>query len=674
MSLRAKLLLVGLVILVLPWSAMRFIGTTERLLRQGESEAQLAATETLARALAESIRSPPQGPTLYAPAIGDNLWIDGYGEDWPDAPEHGRALTTDTAAADSATARLRLAAGDRHYYLLIEVTDSDIIYRPGPGSEETAYDRVRLDLQGDGRAGPLFITTAAPGNVSARTADGTPLPRINGAWRETGDGYSVELQLPRSMVGDSLGIAVSDATSRDGPMRWATAGTAEQRLAILERRRRLDDRLGELAALGGQAWIVAPGGWVLAAHQRPSPRDDDASGGLLRNLVYRHILASPLEPAVDRSTASMHLEGPEVAAALQGRAGSTWRAAGGSGVRVSTGQPIRGPDGSVRAAVVTERTGEGVLLLTDSAMGPVLGTVLGAMSVALGALVLYAAHLSNRIRRLRDAAAAAVDDAGTVTTALPQRDQRDELGDLARGFQTTLTRVDDYTRYLRSLTSKLSHELRTPLTMVTSSLENLAARPLDEQGQRYAGRAQDGAKRLDRILRAMSEATRVEQSLQGEAFESFELTEVLTPLMEAYREMHTDHRIAWTPDGQTHPVRGSPELIGQLVDKLLDNAVGFTPSGGWIEVRLKREDGMSALRIANEGPGLPEHMQGNLFDSLVSVRQDGSDDERPHLGLGLYIVRIIADVHGGRVAAANRAEGDGAVFTLYLPLAREGAS
>ncbi len=668
MSLRAKLTLVGLVILVLPWSAMRFIGTTERLLRQGEAEAQLAATETLARALTEAVPQPRAGPILYAPAVGDDLWIDGYGGDWPEAPNHGQPLTTDADADQPAPARMRLAAGERHYYLLIEVSDSNIVYRPGPGTPDRAYDRVRLDLAGDDRSEPLFITTAAPGNVTARTVEGQRIARINGAWRETGQGYSVELQLPRSLVGRALGVAVGDAASQEGPMRWATSGTGKQRLAILERRPQLDDRLGELAAAGGQAWVVAPGGWVLAAHQRPSPADSEDSGGLLRNLVYRHILASPLAPAVSRSTASLHLEGPEVAAALEGRAGSTWRAAGGSGVRVSAAQPIRGADGTVRAAVVTERTGEGVLLLTESAMGPVLGSVLGAVAIALGALVTYAARLSNRIRRLRDAAAAAVDDSGTVTTALPQREHRDELGDLARGFQTTLTRIDDYTRYLRSLTSKLSHELRTPLTMVTSSLENLTERPLDEQSQRYASRAQDGAKRLDRILRAMSEATRVEQSLQGEAFESFELTQVLTPLMTAYRYINPDQRIAWTPDGQAHPVHGSPELIGQLVDKLLDNAVGFTPSGGSIDVRLRREDGWTALRVANDGPGLPEHMQGNLFDSLVSVRQGSASEERPHLGLGLYIVRVIAEVHGGRVTAANRTDGDGAVFTLHLPL------
>jgi len=671
-SLRLKLTLVGLVILVLPWSAMRFIGTAEKLLRQGEARAQLAATETLARALGDAVPDRPAEPILYAPNVDNELWIDGYGDDWPGDTAHGRTLSQDGTTPTAWAARVRLARGPGHYFLLIEVDDANIVYRGAPGRRESDHDRIRLALGGRDGDARLIVDTAAPGNITARTPNGDKLARVNGAWRETGSGYSVELRLPRSLMGEAIGVSVGNSNGADGKTRWVGTATHGKRFGTVERHPELDARLDALAASAGNAWLVAPGGWVIAGHHRSSSSPSDDSGGLWRNLIYRYFLASPLEPAVSRSAASMRLAGSELEAALNGDAATSWRAAGGSGVRVSAAQPITAADGSVRGAIVTERTGDGVLLLTDSAIGSVLGTVLAAMAIALGVLVSYAARLSNRIRRLRDAAAAAVDDSGAVTADLPQRHQRDELGDLARGFQSTLTRIDDYTRYLRSLTSKLSHELRTPLAMVTSSLDNLALRELDEDSRRYASRAQNGAQRLDRILRAMGEATRVEQSLQGETFEPFELTGVLGPLVHAYRDIHTDYTIAWSSDGDDHWVNGSAELIGQLVDKLLENAVGFTPAGGWIGVHLERDGDTSALSVVNEGPGLPEHMQGNLFDSLVSVRHDTSEDETPHLGLGLYIVRVIAEVHGCHVSAGDRPQGEGAVFTLYLPQTSNG--
>ena len=74
------------------------------------------------------------------------------------------------------------------------------------------------------------------------------------------------------------------------------------------------------------------------------------------------------------------------------------------------------------------------------------------------------------------------------------------------------------------------------------------------------------------------------------------------------------------------------------------------------------------LVVANEGPSLPEGMHDRLFESMVSVRA-GGDASVPHLGLGLYIVRVIAQFHGGTVRAKNRPGGSGVMVTVVLPLA-----
>ena len=97
------------------------------------------------------------------------------------------------------------------------------------------------------------------------------------------------------------------------------------------------------------------------------------------------------------------------------------------------------------------------------------------------------------------------------------------------------------------------------------------------------------------------------------------------------------------------PFHGAPELIAQALDKLVDNARSFAPDDGWIEIALDAIDGGAEIRVANSGPPLPATMQERLFDSLVSVREAGAraGGETPHLGLGLYVVRLVAELHRG---------------------------
>ena len=83
--------------------------------------------------------------------------------------------------------------------------------------------------------------------------------------------------------------------------------------------------------------------------------------------------------------------------------------------------------------------------------------------------------------------------------------------------------------------------------------------------------------------------------------------------------------------------------------------------------RIEAPSGAEArLSVENEGPPLPAAMQGRLFDSMVSVRTEHVGSE-PHLGLGLYIVRLIAEFHDGNVRAENRADGRGVIVTVTLP-------
>jgi signal transduction histidine kinase len=139
--------------------------------------------------------------------------------------------------------------------------------------------------------------------------------------------------------------------------------------------------------------------------------------------------------------------------------------------------------------------------------------------------------------------------------------------------------------------------------------------------------------------------------------------------VEGYRASSPGREITLREPGEPLVVVGSPDLLAQLLDKLVDNALGFARPGSAVEVELHRYGRAGTLSVLNEGKPLPASMGGRLFESMVSVRPGPGDAARgPHLGLGLYIVRLVAEFHGGSAAAHDRPDGRGVIVTVTLPL------
>jgi two-component system, OmpR family, sensor histidine kinase ChvG len=344
----------------------------------------------------------------------------------------------------------------------------------------------------------------------------------------------------------------------------------------------------------------------------------------------------------------------------------------GKAIIVSAAHPIWVGD-QVRGAVIVEETTNAVLVERNRAFERLFSIVLATLLVGSVALTLFASRLSARIRRLRDEAEAAIDEHGRVRGAVAASAAGDEIGDLSRSFSSVLSRLGQYASYQQNMASRLSHELRTPVAVVRSSLDNLRLAALPDEARVYIERAQLGLNRLTHILTRMTEATRLEQSLGDAERERFDLTKVVAGSVDGYRIAYPARTIMLEVPGDEIAVIGAPDLIAQMLDKLVANAVEFAINDAPIVVRLSRIEvpigTQVELAVTNVGSPLPEAMQGRLFDSMVSVRTEHVGNE-PHLGLGLYIVRLIAEVHGGSVRAENRDDGRGVVVTVTLPEAR----
>ena len=174
-------------------------------------------------------------------------------------------------------------------------------------------------------------------------------------------------------------------------------------------------------------------------------------------------------------------------------------------------------------------------------------------------------------------------------------------------------------------------------------------------------RAQEGIHRLNILVTRLSEAARLEQALQTAEFEDIDLGEMITKCMEGYRLIYPDIELSLSIPEVPVKRAISPDLFVQMLDKIVSNAVDFSLPDKPVEVSLSVNKA-TLITITNYGSVLPEEMHGQLFDSMVSVRDKQGDE--PHLGLGLYIANHIAEFHDGVLSANNLVSGKGVCFTI----------
>jgi two-component system sensor histidine kinase ChvG len=690
MSLRAKLLLLSLLTLVLPWAGWRYAQQMETTLRHGQEESLITTADVLSRVVAsepESLYRVPEFASEFDPANGDYFapllpttpLIDGFADEWP-SPSRPIAGLAATPANDGnpQVPLVKLGVFARHMHIYIEVEQRPLRYEIPAVHEDLPSipaDRVIVLTRDEfSHERAWSISAVAPGPLLIRNCDvGAPwsvtsddaVP-INGVWRETSKGYAIELRGPINLFGTWIGITAVDANN-NVVARTPDLGRLHTGSEALKA------RLEQYAPDGVRVSVVDSHGWLLAragsirmeAAPTESGLEQDQDG--FARSIYRRLLSRGETPP--RAFGLPYgMWGDPIDTARQGRALATWaEQAAGEPTLIRAAVPIR-VGGETAGALLVEEGGEQLVLVRELALNRLLNLTLVAVIVSIAVTLLFAARLSQRIRRLSRAAAEAVGPDGRIDINIPDTQARDELGTLARSYTAVLSRLKEYNSYLQTLGSKLSHELRTPLTIVSSSLDNLTSETeLPPTSQNYLDRARTGTSRMQAILSAMSEATRVEQSIEQTERSRFDLRELVASLGQAYQQTFADHRIEVQVPTDPCWIDGSPELIAQLTDKLMDNAVDFAPADGLIQIALESIDSKHRLKIANQGPRLPQQLDGRLFESLVSGRS-GSDG-RPHLGLGLYIVRLIAQFHRGSVAAENLTDGSGVEFAIELPRA-----
>ena len=676
MRLRNQLLALSLLTLLLPWSGWKLVQELENFLRQAEENALLASGQTLTQVLPQEYQAElrlARGQALPLRQLAMEPIADGYITDWPEVNQN---LSFESPKG---LLKLDLLAGryGSHFYLAVKVTDPGEVrataYNTG-ASDASQAAGVMLYVQSNRGQFSYMISSEAPGplTVNSKGGNGT---RLNAAWMDDADGYTVELTLPGDVERISIG-AVAPAFTMKGISYERYAGTLNGRqkgqwLELLSRNDGVSQWLTKTVPENTRAWLVQADGWVVA-DSGPANNAGNSELTWVKRMLYQAVADSDMTLREDPPRWPVRFEGDAINAALQGGNGTLWnRDAESAAVYNLVAVPVfdtetegSGQGGRAIGAVVLETRSEGLLLMTNRALGRFSIIALMLVLVLAAGLWLFASRLSHRVQKLSTAVSRAMDNGGRVSD-IPLTTSADELGELARNTEKLLRAVTEYTGYLQKLAGRLSHELKTPIAITRSSLENLASSGLDPSAREYLSRAQEGLDRQAAIVAAMSEAQRLEGSVRTADWETINLGEMLSHSIDAYRSVNPSRTIKLNLPAESCKLHCAPDLIVQALDKLVDNAISLSAQDCEIAVSLRREERAFLICVANSGTRLPDVLHDQLFDSLVSLREKQASGQ--HLGLGLHIVRLVAEAHGGKVSACNLPDDDGVEFTIELP-------
>jgi signal transduction histidine kinase/CheY-like chemotaxis protein len=221
----------------------------------------------------------------------------------------------------------------------------------------------------------------------------------------------------------------------------------------------------------------------------------------------------------------------------------------------------------------------------------------------------------------------------------------------------------------------LSHELRTPLNAIVGWVRMLRAGQLDrEKSERAVQAIERNAEAQVQLVEDLLDLVRISTGKLRLALRPVDLAAVIERAVDVVRPSADAKgvRLQVTLGHRAGPVMGDGDRLQQVIWNLLSNAIKFTPRGGRVQVFLVRVDSHVEIRVSDSGVGIPADLLPHLFERF---RQGTSGAARPHgLGLGLALVKHLVEQHGGQVTAHSPGQGQGASFTVELPVMVQAAA
>lgn len=703
-------MLVGLplALVLVPWVSFTLLDWMEESIIQWQSNIQKGVAENIASLfhgeveLFDDLSTDPSEADLVARRIANPVRLNAQPTEWGDEALVQRPF----GPPGDGSFALSLGTRPEQLYAYMEITDDVRVYRDLEVLRLDNADQVRLSfLKTDGDEGRIAVTLSESGDTTVYTMDpewsfaaddGAPVKDVRGFVRETDTGYALEMRMRLDMLGSRQFFTVSFVDVDDPASRQVRAVTttapsaAEGSHLVVVRSPELLEKLDDRGYRGMGIRIVdaqrkerAERG-AIRVGDRSTPsitglarvlgwldivRDKAAAG---RDWVWQRLTGEAWSaPRVGENP--QQIEDEVITAALAGES-ITRRRRVGEVETILAGHPIwRDTNHAIDPSVVigmvaVEQNTDDIFVLQRQAWSEIAVVSVLSFVVVLVSLVVFAGRLTWRIRNLRREVTAAIDEYGRLqATALTGgMNAGDEIGDLARSVSNMLARLDQHNTFLQRMPRTLRHEINNPLNTVMTSLDQLAREVRDVAESKYLESARRGILRIGAIVQNLADAASLEESLASEDLDVVDIRALMDSYVTNCRTVHKNHSFVFR--GPPGPVLANVAdyRIEQVLDKLIDNAIDFHRAKSPIRIQLDVHRDTMQITVANRGPMLPPDVAGSLFESMVSRRASASE---LHFGLGLYVVRVIAEQHGGSVRAMNLVDGSGVAVMVRLPLA-----
>jgi two-component system, OmpR family, sensor histidine kinase ChvG len=377
-----------------------------------------------------------------------------------------------------------------------------------------------------------------------------------------------------------------------------------------------------------------------------------------------------IQGAVDNPELAM---AEEVASALSGRSVARERFNETGQRVVSVSVPIQ----RVRAVV-------GVLTLESSDVSDIVEAerralypfIFASILVTIISASMLAWSIAVPLRKLAEAADNVRRGRTPVLEAEGLSKRPDEIGDLADALSVMTASLRERIDANESFAADVAHEIKNPLAAIRNAAELLPRTNSAESKAKLESIILDDARRVDRLVTDIANASRLDAELARASKTRFSLADMIDEMARVYNSLGHSRlvgvHVRYEDDIDRLNVLGREEAISRILTNLLDNALSFSPDNSQIVVRGGRVSGRVCVSVEDEGPGMPEEALESVFKRFYTHRpttkgEDGRADFGKHSGLGLAIARQIAEGHGGTLMAQNRTDAHGARFVLEMP-------
>ncbi|MXZ55352.1 MAG: HAMP domain-containing protein [Gammaproteobacteria bacterium] len=688
-KLRTKLLLLAAILLFAPFLFYTLLVEVETLLVDAQMNNQISLANSVAilfnnqKSLFDDLPTEiDESKDLIAQPLVGSVLLDGKALDWKVTEE----VVSRKFGSEDCSFTLRLGESINQLHGFLEVEDADFVPRDPTIISLESSDHLRVNyINRDGDQEEIAFTFSRPGVASADTylanKQGEDLElyaEVGAFLAETLNGVNIEFTIPMEIFGSLDIFAVTyvdvDVNPIGSSQRTTTQPAADQEYfeLVVYRSAPIIERIESLGFENTQVMIFDTmsrkrGESILGAAQEDLFGGENQSRNFFQRIGGFFRRFYPGQAFRDLSLEDAEQRTVEVINSALNNEPTKDKILSLSGApAIIAAYPIRAP-GEVIGVAVVQQNVEDILKLLAGTLRTIVVVSLVIFAILTVALLGYSIRLAYRIQKLRSTTARAIDEYGRikVSSLNVERNTGDEIGELARSIDSMLGRLTQHQTFLQRMPRTLRHEINNPLNTLSTSLENLRSTNDPEEQQRYLQSAQRGVVRIGRIVQNLSDAASLEDSLQNEELERVDMLRLLKSYVSNLENTHKDVEFILVCDEQSAIANVSDFHIEQMLDKIIDNAIDFHRHDSPISVLL--QVGTTSLRItvANRGPTLIGDTAA-VFDSLVSMRGTQST---MHFGLGLYVVRVIVEYHGGTVQAVNLEDGSGVAITVDLPLA-----